>query len=439
MPRLITNPQARRRGIVAVLVAVLLTGVLGVVAIAVDGGMMQDNRRRVQAAADAAALAAAAQMYAEYRAIVASNYMTADPGYAAAAAAQGSATANGYANDGTNNTVTVNIPPTSGPFTGKIGYAEVIITYNQPRYFSGIWGSTKIPVRARAVSQGAWAPSGDGIIVLDPTAKNSLYISGTSSLTVTGGAKVIVDSNNPTSAANDSGGGVATAGEFDVTGGVNGTFNGTVVTGTPPIPDPLAYLPVPAMPPNGTMTSKHLPGGGTQYTFTPGTYNSMPNFTNGDVVILGQASTNSAGGIYYLNGTGFTSNGANISMDATTTGGVMLYNNPTNSSNSQGISIQGNATGVVSMSALTDGPYAGILFWQNRTAAQTMSISGSGTFNLTGTFYTPNAQLSVSGGGAASVGSQYISRTLAITGGGNVSIAYSDKGTARMRIIKLVE
>src|SRR5258707_15823550 len=122
MPRLLTNAKARRRGIVAVLVAVMVTGVTGVVAIAVDGGVMQDNRRRVQAAADASALAAAAQLYAEYRAIILSNYMTADPGGAAAAAAQGSATANGYANDGTNASVAVHIPPTSGPFSGKGGY-----------------------------------------------------------------------------------------------------------------------------------------------------------------------------------------------------------------------------------------------------------------------------------------------------------------------------
>jgi hypothetical protein len=437
MPRLITQ-KARRRGIVAVLVAVLLTGVLGVVAIAVDGGMLQDNRRRVQAAADAAALAAAAQMYAEYRAIVLSNYMTPDPSGAAAAAAQGSATANGYANDGINNTVVVNIPPTSGPFTGKIGYTEVIITYNQPRYFSGIWGSTKIPVRARAVAQGAWAPSGNGIIVLDPSVKDALYIGGTASLTVTGGAKVIVDSNNAASAADNGGGGVASAGEFDITGGVNGNFTGTVITGTPPIPDPLAYLAAPAQPPPGTMTQTHIPGGGTNYTLTPGSYSSLPNFTNGDKVTLQQASAGN-GGIYYINGGGFSSNGANINMDPSTTGGVMIYNNPTNSSNSQGISIAGNANGIVNMSALTDGPYAGILFWQNRTATPTMTIAGNGVFNLTGTFYTANAQLSVSGGGNAAVGSQYISRTLAIGGGGNVTINYTDKGTARMRIIKLVE
>jgi hypothetical protein len=105
-----------------------------------------------------------------------------------------------------------------------------------------------------------------------------------------------------------------------------------------------------------------------------------------------------------------------------TSGGVMLYNNPSNSSNSQGIGIQGNSSGTVNLSALTSGPYSGILLWQNRTAAQGMSISGNGNFSLTGTFYTANAQLSVTGNGVATIGSQYISRTVTIGGGGTRSL-----------------
>src|SRR5207302_11346937 len=131
----------------------VLIGLLGVTAIAVDGGLMQDNRRRVQAATDAAALSAAQQLFAEFRAIIASNYASPDPGGKAAAAALASATANGYTNDGVHASVTVNIPPKSGPFTGSVGYAEVLITYYQPRHFSAIWGSGTLPVSARAGSR----------------------------------------------------------------------------------------------------------------------------------------------------------------------------------------------------------------------------------------------------------------------------------------------
>ena len=40
-----------RRGAVVVLLALCLTGLIGIVAIAIDGGLLQDERRRVQAAA----------------------------------------------------------------------------------------------------------------------------------------------------------------------------------------------------------------------------------------------------------------------------------------------------------------------------------------------------------------------------------------------------
>jgi hypothetical protein len=429
--------HVRRCGTIVLLVAVVLTGLLGVAAIALDGGLLQDNKRQVQAGADIAALAGAGQLFANYPAIIASSYTTADPGGAAAAAAQTAATANSYTNDGTNSKVTINVPPQSGPFKGTIGYIEVIITYNQPRYFSTIWGSTRLPVTGRAVARGRWVGSGDGIIVLDPVVQDALNAGGNGTLVVTGGAKVIVDSSNAASAARATGGGNFTANEFDITGGANGTFNGTVNTGTLPIPDPLAYLPAPTQPPAGTMTKKNIPGGGTAYTFTPGYYNNLPNFTNGDTVTLQQASAGNDG-IYYISG-GFTSNGANIVMDPNTSGGVMIYNAPSNNSNSQGISIQGNSSGTIDITALTSGPYAGILFWQQRTAAQTMSITGNGNFTMTGTFYAANANLSVTGNGTATIGSQYISRTVTFGGGGTTTINYSDKGTARLRDIRLVE
>jgi hypothetical protein len=446
MARLITKLQTRRRGIVAVMVAVLLTVLVGVAALALDGGLLQDNRRRVQGAADASALAAATQLFKNFTSISSTK---ADPGGNGVSAARAVAASNGYNNDGTTSVVTVNIPPLSGPFAGLTGsgnptnpqpaYVEVIITYYQPRYFSGIWGSSSMPVVGRAVARAIWGGSNDGVITLDPTASGALNATGGSSLNVTGSAAVIVDSNS-SSAAITTGGGSVIAPQFDITGGVSGTFTGTVNTGVLPTPDPLAYLPAPAMPAAGTITKKHIPSGGNTYTLTPGTYTSLPNFNSGDTVILEQASANLAGGIYYLYGCGFTAMaGVNISMDAGTSGGVMLYNEPTNSSSSQGITINGNSSSSINLSALTSGPYAGILFWQDRSATQGLNVAGSANFNLIGTFYAASANLTVSGGGTAVIGSQYISDTLTLSGGGAVNINYSPQGSGRPRIVGLVE
>lgn len=61
----VTNVQGRRRGVVVVQVAVLLTVLLGFVALTVDVGLMYNTKAELQAAADAAALAGAATLYTE--------------------------------------------------------------------------------------------------------------------------------------------------------------------------------------------------------------------------------------------------------------------------------------------------------------------------------------------------------------------------------------
>src|SRR5260370_26060501 len=148
----------RRRGSVAVLVSLLLVALVGMAALTLDGGLMQDNKRRAQASADAAAMAAATTLFINYTSI---SQTTPDPSAAAVKAALASALQTSFANDGTNSTVTVNIPPKSGPFTGMLSYAQVIIIFNQPRYFSTVYGSQRLPLKARAGSRGYWRGTGD--------------------------------------------------------------------------------------------------------------------------------------------------------------------------------------------------------------------------------------------------------------------------------------
>ena len=56
----------RRPGMIAAQVAIMLTMLLGLLAVAFDLGMVLTVRRQTQAAADAAALAAATDLYANY-------------------------------------------------------------------------------------------------------------------------------------------------------------------------------------------------------------------------------------------------------------------------------------------------------------------------------------------------------------------------------------
>jgi hypothetical protein len=316
----------------------------------------------------------------------------------------------------------------------------VLVTFNQPPYFSGLFGSNPLPINARAVARVAWVAPNVGVLVLQYSGKGTLNTQGNGALTDSR-APVIVNSNNQ-SAAIDAGNGTMRAPEFDVTGGHvisgGGGFVGPIYTGVHPTPDPLAYLPVPTAPPLGTMTTTPITGG-TQYDLYPGTFYNLPNFTSGDVVIFHQASSNANGGIFYLGSGGMKSTGASLIMGANPeTGGIMIYNAGTGTNDQ--INIVGNASGSVNLGPLTNGPYTGLTFFQARNATENLAVAGNGTFNIYGTLYAAGALLQITGNGALSnIGSQYVSNDLAIAGNGNVSIKWAGPPVAKARIITLVE
>jgi hypothetical protein len=420
-----------RRGTVAVFVAVCLTVLLGIVAIALDGGLLLSERRHAQAVADSAALAATCDLYAS---------AGADK---AVASALSTASANGYSNDGTTSVVTVNIPPKSGDYIGQANCAEVLVTFKQPRSFSAIFGSGKIPVTARAVARTGQQASTAGLLILDPSRRFGLSLGGGASATIT--APVIVNSTD-SSAVDVTGGGNLQAPEFDITGDYTATNGSTLITtpapnninvGVAPTPDPLAYLPEPTRPPNGTITKAPLGGGNFQYTLTPGSYTNLPSFNAGDAVVFKQASSGNDG-IYYLTAGGFTSTGANLLMDPTTTGGIMLFNAGTGTNDK--IDISGNSSGTVNLSGLSDGLYAGLTFFQTRSGSEEIKITGSGQFSITGTIYSAAGAVQVSGGGGVTnIGSQYVTKDLWLQGKGTILITYDPKLVARARFITLVE
>jgi hypothetical protein len=456
------HSQARRGAVTPLVALCLLLMIPAVVALVVDGGMLLTERRRAQASADAAAMAAACVLYDNYPVDHGQGNVGNPSG-----AALNVASANGYSNDGTTSSVTVNIPPQSGPYAGLPSYVEVIVTYYQGRAFSSFLGTGTMPVRARAVARGAWTDPNVGVLVLNYSGKGTLDTQGNAAFTEIG-AKVIVNSNNP-SAALDTGNGTMRAPEFDITGGYTITGGGqmttspipnNIVTGTHPTPDPLAYIPAPSQPsgasvptngnfvaPTYTNASYTLPNGTVKtynnvFVLSPGAYGgpgqpNLPNFTNGDLVIFKQASVGSDG-IYYLTSGGLNANSADLIMDPTTSGGIMIYNAGTGTSD--GINIAGNSSGYVNLSGPTDGIYTGLMFFQARNAPEDVQIAGNGTFNITGTIYVADGTLKVAGNGAVSnIGSQYVSLDLNITGNGNVGIIYSGPKVARARFLTLVE
>jgi hypothetical protein len=330
-----------RRGKVVALMAVCLVPVLGFVAVAVDGGILLSDRRQAQRAADSAALAAATDLF--------TNWNTAggvDASGTAKQSALTTAAANGFNNDGVNSTVTVNIPPKSGQSLGRTGAAEVLITYNQARFFSKIWGSAALKVTARAVGRGSYTPAAPGILILDPTDNNTLNVTATGNVTVTNGGAIDVNSKSANGGATCSNTGNIVADTINLSDNTynhsnTGTLIGQVFYKQPPTPDPLANVPEPAQPALPTLPASVLTLLGSNYSTNNGVNDSgnkgntidlYPGYyagiqvTGNDQIVL-HDNPGGSPGIYYIGSQGLSISNAGGIMGSN----VMIYSAGTGS------------------------------------------------------------------------------------------------------------
>jgi hypothetical protein len=405
--------------------------------------MLLSDRRQAQRAADSAALAAAVDLFTMWN----KNYGV-DTGGTAKQSALTTAAANGYTNDGVNSTVTVNIPPQSGVFAGQKGYAEVIITYNQPRFLSAIWGSDKLQVEAREVARGTFAPANPGILILDQVDNNTLDVTASGNVTVTNGGAIDVDSKSANGGATCTSTGNIVADTINLSDGTynhsnSGTLIGTINYNQPPTPDPLAGLPEPTQPPSPSLPASVLALLGSGYSTNNGVNDSgnsgntidlYPGYyagikvTGNDQIVL-HNNTDGSPGIYYIG-----SQGLSITNAGGITGSnVMLYSNGTGN-----ISLTGS--GSMSLSPPTSGTYKGITLFQERSSNKQISITAQGNMNMSGTFYAAAAKVSITGSGSYTntIGSQWIAYQMSVTGSGSFTVNYNGLATP-VRRIQLVE
>jgi Flp pilus assembly protein TadG len=444
--------RCRRGGGVTPLTLLSLSLLVGVAAIAVDGGTLMEARRQVQASADAAALAAAADLYANYH----TNQGT-DPKGTAAASALATSAANGFSNDGVQSIVTVNISPQNyegGPNTGTslpAGYAEVLVQYNAGRLFSGVFGSGAIPVRGRAVARGIVASVGPSLTALSLHASSALAVSGTASLKINGAVLVNSDSS---SAIKIGGSASLTATVFNLVGGVGNLLGGLLgllglgggtanVQSITSVPDPLRYLPAPDSVqlglPSQSATNLVIRSNTDLY---PGVYSGGILVRDGASVVL-HANSDGTPGIYFLQGGGFTisGNSTSVSTAASETAGVMIYNN-WQSRSMDVINLGGS--GKLTLTPPRSGPYKGITIFQKRgtssSAAPSITIAAQGTTNIVGTIYGAYAKVNLSSQSSTNVlGGQIVADTLAVSGSVNVNINAGTQPVAVTRTFGLVE
>jgi hypothetical protein len=448
------RPKRPQAAAVTPLAVLNLSLLVGVVALVVDGGTLMEARRHVQAGADAAALAGAADLYTNY-----STNQGIDLNGTAQASALAIASANGFDNDGVQSTVTVNTSPRpyqGGPNAGQPippGYIEVLIQYNATHLFSGVFGAGSTPVPARAVARGQTSLAGNNaVFVLNMSSKVSgaLAVTSLASLTVNGGIQI--NSSSPSALEVNTGASV-TAGQLTVNpavvnllGSISSLLglggSAPVVSSAPPVADPLRFLPAPDPTQLGLSTqgTNLVLASGIMTDLYPGVYNGGIQVQTGATAIL---HTNSDGspGIFYLNG----SNGLQVSGSASITtatgetGGVMIYNNWSTTHDS--ISLSGS--GAVTILPPAYGPYRGLSIFQERgtlsSHGPTLSISGQGNLNVSGTIYAAYAAVSLGGSGTNVVGGQIIADTLSLSGSAAFQINPGTQPTANQRVFGLVQ
>lgn len=358
---LLRNLARARRGSVAIQIALMLTALLGVIALGTEIGFLLYKHRQMQAASDGAAFGAAVAVSKGYP----TDYTL------EAFAIAGSA---GFVNGVDSVVVKVNRPPTTGAYVGNSGAVEVIIS--QPQYLgmASLFHDAQFDVGARAVA----AVGGSGlfcIIGLDATASGTVRIKNNGIVSsTTCGVGVNSSSNSALVLENNAAiyGPVSVVGQYSLGGGARLYYQ------TPPYPkqgadpftDPYAGVSLSAT----GATARTQPTGCTTCSLQPGRYAQGLNYTNGQTLNL-------AAGVYYID-TRF--NLGNFATLNATSGVTIVVNG------NYAISVGNNVT--LNLVAPTSGATAGIAMASIRTATSsvTQSFSNNAIMNLTGAFYFPN-------------------------------------------------
>jgi Flp pilus assembly protein TadG len=456
------HPGQNRRGQTLVMFALLLPLLLGMVGLAIDSGLLLATYRQTQNAADSAALAAAVDLF---------NSKT-----TATAQATGTSYVQTY-NHMSGATVTINIPPLSGPHisgtANSSSYAEALVSYPYQTSFIQLLGVNKSQtVTARAVAGYDTAPT-SGVVALWQLPLNGILagisVVGGASLKVNGG--ILDNSIDPLIAMVVNNGGSITATTVAVAGGVLGSSSVTNYNagGANPLTqntgvdfaDPLASLPVPTTS-NGVLANYYsatATGGGSPVTITPASSPQVVNIGNGNsaallpgiytaISVQGGSTVTFAPGIYVLAGGGLTiGNGAVVSGS-----GVMFYNtsvlyNPvTGADGLLGLGILGLNVGAFNLgggvnfnlSGITSGPFAGMLMFQDRlNPAQLNLNNGSSSPTTNSTYYAPMANLNIQGG--ATYDSPFVVGSVTIGNGVQVNITPPNGSLPYANLVFMVE
>jgi len=380
-----------------VITAICVAILLGMAGMAVDIGLLYRARQNVRIAADAAAVAAAI------------DYLYKGSASSAQTAGQAASTANGFINGANGVTVTINVPPASGPDAGQSNFAEAIVKEPNPVSFMSLFGYTTVNVAARAVA-GMPNPANACIWLMAPSG-TGLALQG-SYVIDTGSCGIYVNSPSSDAITVTGAGGTVDASFLDAVGDVNPQHQTT--------PTPITANMAARKNPFGNLSGPSVPSGcSVTSSLTSITTSNQPTESaDGEVVCFTSAVTlndqvtlpGASGGVTYV-----FENGVTIPTGATVTFGSSTYD-PTNHvfSNTSGatMEIEGGtlnqqSSSVLNIYAPTAGTYNGIAILQPSSNTNDLQVQfGSSNEVLDGYIYAPAAEvyLQDNGGGVKAMG-----------------------------------
>jgi len=409
------NHRKSESGQAIILIVFAFISLIGVAALAVDGGNAYLEKRRTQNAADNTALASALAR------IKGSNWV---------AETFAIAKQNGFDNDGVTNTVLVYSPPASGNYKGNVEYIQVIIVNNVPTFFGQVLGINQITVQSEAISRTKTPElteimNGSAVISLAPKSdcnKNrSFWVHGESTLDISGGG-IFINSNNPDCALITNG-----SGSIRIDGGE------IVIAGGADIQKPQLITPFPP-----TMTS------GISISYPPPFF--LPKVgCDHDAKILEDGETMTAGDYYDDNfpppGVSYLSGGVYCVDDFILEGGQGIQGTNVTILVDGEIHWSGNSH--VVLSAPMSGDHAGLLIYSGIENKHRMVFTTDDTSSLKGTILLPGADVHINGGSSESgYHSQIIGYTIESNGQSNIVIKYKDEqnyDTYNMPEVQLVK
>ena len=370
------------RGATAIVYALAMPAIIGLVAINVEMGHYRQRNAKIQSAADMAAISAALE------------YKQTKSHTKAELAGEVDATVNGYHASVGN--IIVESPIVSGPHAGKDG-ALVRITQEQERYFSNIFqpkDNIVHTVEATVLIQGGQPMC---MLALDPVAPSSVQVTGSADMQMESCA--MHANSTSTSAFDLSGSGHITSECISASGGVTATSNYTLAKcdapkeNQPVIRDPYADLSIDAAAvASMSCNTPTYPRNGV-VALSPGRYCGKSNLSPRNGLEL------AAPGTYYIDGISiFFRAGAEFSGPSgfADNGVTLVFMNGGHIENTNGGVIDLQAPGPESGE-----PFPGVLMYADRDtsdAGKIVRINGNQQARLEGALYFPTQKIDFRGG-----------------------------------------